>query len=65
LSAVVVTMSCVAVAWTTVHALITPDVELVRSAVGGVMVALVIGAGHLWEVRRDRRKHGLSRWEEL
>ena len=65
LSAVVVTMSCVAVTWTAVHALITPDVELVWSAAIGVGVALVIGAGRLWEVRRDRRKHGLSRWEEL
>ena len=65
LSSVVVTMLCVAITWTAVHALITPDVELVRSAVGGVVMAFFIGTGRLWEMRYQRRKHGLSEWKDL
>jgi hypothetical protein len=65
LLSVVVTMVCVAVTITAVNALITRDVELVRSAVGGGVMALLIGAKQFWEVQRERRKHGLSEWKDL
>jgi hypothetical protein len=65
LLAVVVTMVCVVIAWTAVHAILIKNVELVGSAVGGGVMAVLIGAGRFWEVRRERRKHGLSEWEDL
>lgn len=61
-----VTMSLVAIGWTAGAWLLGPEhTSGLRAVVGGLIMALIVGVGQAWETGHQRRKHGLSKWEDL
>lgn len=61
-----VTMSLVAIGWTAGAWLFGPEhTSGLRAVVGGLIMALIVGVGQAWETGHQRRKHGLSKWEDL
>lgn len=65
-SRVVITMSLVATGWSAGAWLLGPDqMSGLRAIVGGLVMALIVGAGQAWETGHRQQKHGLSRWENF
>lgn len=63
---VAITMSLVAMGWSAGAWLFGPDpMSGLRAIVGGLVMALIVGAGQAWETGHQRRKHGLSGWKDL